>query len=175
MGAPGPGLVVKDANGTLVGLVMSTDCAGTCAAIVARRFTEGVAATFQINAGGANVSTGTVLYASTDCTGTPLLPSDAYNLSRLVASVAFVSDTVSATAYYQTYPGSSRQILSKLVFGYANNVGGGLGSCASLGGTFTPPDRCCLAANEVDTVAPAGTLDWTPILSLVLPFHVEGP
>ncbi len=165
-GPQGPGFVVKDANGTFVGLVMSTDCSGTCAAIVSRHFTEGVVATFRVNTGGVDISSGTVLFDSTDCSGTPLLDSASDVLPRLVASDLFVSDTLSLTAYYPTYPGSAHQIHSKLQFGYQ-------ASC--VGGVFTPPDRCCLAADEPHTAAAAGTLDWTSVFSLVPPFHVEGP
>ncbi len=165
-GPQGPGFVVEDANGTSVGLVMSTDCSGTCAAIVSRHFTEGVVATFRVNTGGVDISSGTVLFDSTDCSGTPLLDSASDVLPRLVASDLFVSDTLSLTAYYPTYPGSAHQIHSKLQFGYQ-------ASC--VGGVFTPPDRCCLAADEPHTAAAAGTLDWTSVFSLVPPFHVEGP
>ena len=54
-------------------------------------------------------------------------------------------------------------------------------ACASFNGgtgTFSPPDRCCqqLGVGGVSgTYAPAGTLDWSPILALVPPFHVEVP
>ena len=165
-GPPGSGLVVKDANGTLVGIVLSTDCSGTCAAIVARRFAEGVTASFSVNTGGADISSGIVLFDSSDCSGTPLLDSASNVLPRLVAPGLFVSDATSLIAYYPTYPGSAHQIHSELQFGFQ-------ASC--IGGVFTPPDRCCLAANEAHTAAPAGTLDWTPVISLVPPFHVEGP
>ena len=165
-GPQGPGLVVKDANGTLVGFVLSTDCSGTCAAIVARRFAEGVTASFSVNTGGADISSGIVLFDSSDCSGTPLLDSASNVLPRLVAPGLFVSDATSLIAYYPTYPGSAHQIHSELQFGFQ-------ASC--IGGVFTPPDRCCLAANEPHTAAPAGTLDWTPVISLVPPFHVEGP
>ncbi len=168
-GPPGPGLVVKDANATLVGVVMSTDCVGTCAAIVARQFAEGVVATFPINQGGADVATGAIFFENADCTGTPLLPSAANEVARLVPSIEFVSDTVSATAYYNVFPGTQHTINSQVTFTTPTG-------CASLGGTFSPPDRCCQQiAPGPGVYAPAGTLDWSPILALALPLHVEGP
>lgn len=164
--------MVKDANGNLVGSVLSTsvlECGGTCAAVVARHFAEGVVASFNVNAGGADVATGLVKFETTDCTGTPYLDSSDTTLPRLVPAVQFVSDTVSATAYYATFPGSPHSISS--IVRFTDQAG-----CATLGGTFTAPDRCCTAAGGGQSiVAPAGTLDWSPVLALTLPFHVEGP
>ena len=136
------------------------------AQLVQLREAEGVVATFRVNPGGADVGTGAIFFESSDCTGTALLPSADNEVARLVPSIEFVSDTLSATAYYKVFPGTPHTNNSQVTFT------GPLG-CASAGGTFSPPDRCCQPGNGPGAYAPAGILDWSPILAFALPLRVE--
>jgi hypothetical protein len=193
-GASAPSFVVKDAIGQTVGTMVSPMGANNFWDQVSLvRSLGGVEVGFSVggilNDGtlsrlNASYIPSSVVFASTACSGSPLLGTDGsfYNGNPppqgSPAISAVFGDTAGArVAYYAigsftyTGPGSGIQIGSQLLGRDPDPA-----HCALNGGQFIPPDTCCNDAppRTPPLVAPAAQFDLTA-LSLVPPFHIEGP
>jgi hypothetical protein len=97
-------------------------------------------------------------YQNADCTG-PVFIQDGLGNYELIRGSLIVGGTI----YYTTVSPTNVLLLSK-----------GLQSdqtdCLVQGGTFTPPDRCCLQDQSNLSVAPAMQED---ISIFTPPFHIE--
>jgi hypothetical protein len=182
-GPPGPGLVVKDANGTLVGVVTSVyppvatfpvPGGGTPAlaglVTVALR-TGGLILSLSVTTDGfaeaglnlLQAGTPMFLYESSDCTGERFL----YPLiAPMPAALVVTAWIQGSTAFYASGVLQFHQFHSGLAYTDAS-------ACQQSSWTFTPPHYCCVN-QTAQNGAPVTALDFTT-LGLVPPFHVEGP
>jgi hypothetical protein len=160
-GPRGPGLVVKDVNGALVGLVVS---AGPRPIIERTIGGENVLLIVDPN----GFLDATVIgdsvgkeFESADCSG------QMYGFVSFPALFHFGSVHL-GVGYYPTGPNLVRTIQSTLFFSSAQ-------TCATAHGVVIPPDGCCTPITpQPDSVAAVATFDLST-LGLVPPFHVEGP
>ncbi len=157
---PGLALVVTDANGRAIGPYVvdplgefNADAVGLASpdgAILAPFYNQGF-----------DTSPHALFFASTDCAGAPLLPTQPGVLIR-------AGNVVDGSLYYPRRDGTTVTLRSDESRRDAL-------SCSAPGNVFTPPDRCCctgpdcLTAFTTDAAAP-GTVD---LGALVPPFHVE--
>jgi hypothetical protein len=173
-GPQGLSLVVKDANGTLVGVASELNydvvregarAWGFYGVVPVVRRIGGQAVVFGTVEGGFFEDTPSLLdmfllYESTDCSGPALMTSDVQTL----LPHALVHG---GTAYY---PSGSPSLIAPQSYLSAGHVQ------TDCPGQFSPPDVCCLVAGVSGPLplSPATTVDLTS-LSLVPPFHSEGP
>lgn len=167
-GPPGPrgpeglastsGIVVKDSRGYLVGPIVSVT-----PTIVVRRVGDILLSLGVLSDGFTSASLAPqVYYQSSDCTGTPLLLTGAWNKLPLVRSAVVAGDT----AYY---PGGAPTLRSRQATAYP------VASAADcVGGIFLLPGLCC-QSQPADTVplSAAASLDLST-LGLLPPFSIEG-
>jgi hypothetical protein len=160
-GAPGPGLVVRDANGTVVGLVLERL---TIARQDGARFFA-----FEVERDGVHVSDTAIQlsYLGPGCTGQMWLDDGV----TVVPHIPRAKVVVGARAFYAAGDRTLNTVLSLKEVGpnYPESM------CTMTGGTFTPPDVCCRPAicgqSQCNMMgAPAFEVD---LSSLVPPFHVE--
>jgi len=162
-GPMGPALVVKDASGTLVGVVTSIPhldgALNVIQVTVARQVGDAVVmldadASGFLQCGTTNSYSyiRNLYYTTSDCSGAPFLAADA---APTLAAVACL-DPTTHLAYYPTGTGTSLAPVA-----YRAITVSGLGGCQPTSGAAS-------------YYAPASTLDLAA-LGLVPPFHVEGP
>jgi hypothetical protein len=180
-GTPGPGLVVKDANGSLVGVVLQLQRSGSDAFIT--RQLAGVPVELLVNHDGfkdepplPDGSSVFNLFSQTaDCSGPflmPLVSGTPEPGPQAMVALAFVRGM---SAYYPTGPFAPTSFQSIRQFGTTQaqcQPGGNLEVVY-----FKPPDECCYYVSipgGSPPLSPAATFDLTT-LGLVPPFHVEGP
>ena len=115
-------------------------------------------------------------YETSDCSGSAFLPTS-YTTSLPVPRfttyappVPFLVVMRGTHGVYQSGSAPGPVPGSRKVFFYDQ------ATCEQYGGVFTPPDECCQpqCSSSSDELAEAGTVDLAT-LSLVPPFHVEGP
>ena len=154
-GPPGPALLVVDANGQEVGVVITPNRA-------ARRV-GGTLITLPFGADGIEQLPALFDYETQDCSGSALLPVEFAD--RLIPG-GFVSNT---TLFYAGDPITSHTLLSERSILSATK-------CTAQGGTPLPDNGCCKSLSPA-RVTPAGPVVTVDIgtLALVPPFHIEGP
>jgi hypothetical protein len=153
-GSPGPALVVKDANGTLLGPL--DIAAGTVT------LSDGgtPVAAFALPSGFAQ---GTAFYyTSTDCSGTKLT---LQGFVWLRTAIGFDGTTL----YYTPASTPSTTLNSS---DYSPEIAG---NCTGSGKVFVPPDRCCCTSPGCFTplVTNAGAASTLDVSGFVPPFHTE--
>jgi hypothetical protein len=160
-GVPGSGLVVRDANGVLVGVVQDPYAGGT-ANVVRYVGVQGIEFTVdQFIARGTQYPEYTYLfYQSMNCSGPAFMSADGGGFYAPTGKYGLV-------IYYPSAPVSSTNFLSIELKG----PGSGYSTPASCSppGTFTPPDTCCLPASGSVFAGPAEQLD---LSGFVPPFDV---
>ena len=103
-------------------------------------------------------ATGFLAYEGPDCTGLKLIT------ARRSAPVV-PAHVLGGTAYFQAGPRSKRTLQSNLNFQDEE-------SCPTMGGAFTPPNRCCFSSAFTGSYAAVATFDLSPPEP---PFYVDGP
>jgi len=178
-GPAGPAAVVKDSNGTLVGVVTESSGRRVARDISGTPVSIGIAGTTWAD------EAPQFYYTSTDCSGTAMM----YSSTPLRAAYVHSGNLFYTTETTQVLPVGSNSVVLRPGQ-----------SCES--DSLLPPDRCCTLAltctarsdcpnvgnpgdfsctngycfsnQYTEGVAPAVTLDLTT-LDLVPPFHVEVP
>lgn len=150
-----PPVVVRDANGALVGVVTSADWGRV---EVTRRASAGQAIRLVVSPFGFVPESPSLSFAGTDCTGAAFFKVWPYEPSFSFIPSAAVHD---GTAYYPLGWPAQRPIQSRLSFT----------DQAACAGSWTPPDRCCEAAPFAMAVL-AATYD---VSRFVAPFRIEAP
>ncbi len=180
-GPMGPRFIVKDANGTMVGL--SEPPGALLMSVNGKLISLGLKASGLYSPGG-DIQTG-FYYASADCSGQPLYDTNSGPPPDLPPPFAF-NFTSRGTLYYEIGPVTACGIAEKNFSSdpnFASWCAQNQGTIQSDGGCCRPPVVPCCPGS----VAPAGcsgsgntfppwiglgTLDLT---TFVPPFHVEGP
>lgn len=177
-GLPGPSLVVRDVNGTDVGLVVHPAQPFDRRTVVARRVGT-VLVLLDLRGNGflpsLNQASGdiTLYFESVDCTGQALL--DDYEIF-IANPLAVQARVVGGTAYFVD-PAVPRSTWTVASYQYAP-VDEGI--CVSIfGGVFSPPHWCCTGQSSSHPPPPGFTLDLSPAVMLDLapfvpPFRIEG-
>ena len=172
-GPAGPGAVVKDANGTFVGLFLSPTGLASYAEVL--RNIGNTAVVFFINPQG--LPSLHLYYGSTGCNGTALMdPSLDSKLAIYESSpIPFFSSgqVLETTLYYTTAPGLRVQACSESFAPVQAS------NCNAPNHSFIPPDTCCFtpapscSVINIKLLAPFAT---TTLPAFAPPFHVEaGP
>jgi hypothetical protein len=163
-GLPSPNVIVRDANGAVVGLLAHVVDFDLSRPWVARRVGETTVFIVVERTGFAR-GLPLVLYETPDCSGTQFVPSDPASMIALARTIP--DGTV---ALYPASPATLRTMRSELTFGNSAE------SCVGSGDVFLPPDRCCrtLADPRPTPASVAGILQIAD-LGLVPPFRVELP
>lgn len=143
------GMVVRDANGAVVGRVLGSRVLVDIGGHLVDVFTE--PAGF--------VRTGAVFFESSDCTGTPYLP---------VGSKLFLASTVLGDTLYHQIPDRPLVGIQAMSFLFKGDAA----QCATNGGSFTPPGLCCMVDPSNIPRGEATTVD-LPSLGFVPPFRGE--
>jgi hypothetical protein len=171
-GDPGPSAVVRDVAGAMVGTIAEIPNPLAPQPMRVVRTVAGSAIALPVDTEGfVDDQAGTVAaigYDSSDCSGTPLIGfgRNLPNNPPALLPTAFVRGD---TAYYQAGPLAPHHPFSESATGYTST------SCASVPGTFTPPDTCCVSRDYgPDTLAEAVPVDLMA-LGLIPPFHVDTP
>jgi hypothetical protein len=159
----GGGLVVRDVNGTLVGIVSGLAFPGVD---VIRRENNTVFV-FNVTENGFTDGGPGFLYTSTDCSGTAYLDGTQTLIHR--------AQVKNAIGYYAGDPIGVRTIQSSAEFADPS-------ACMADGLSPKPGGLCCCddrlrcvgPSGQQLSVGPSSTIDLGP-LGLVPPFHVEGP
>jgi hypothetical protein len=155
-GPAGAGAVVKDANDVIVGVYLGPGVYGGLtihpvgndfvALDVRRNHLFGIGTDYFLH------------YQNANCTG-PVFIRDDFGNDVLIRGSLIVGGTI----YYTTVSPTNVLLLSKGLQSDQHD-------CLVQGGTFTPPDRCCLQDQSNLSVAPAMQED---ISIVTLPFHIE--
>lgn len=157
MGPTGEATVVRDSNGSTVGLLTSP---GLGAPTIVRKIGAEIFS-FVVDENGFKRNF-FAKFESGDCTGQALLDWDANALvrpTRVLDSAAYYPATAPAIYTVRSY----------------RAAGSSPGFCSASLGTFLPPDLCCISAALGDALlAPAATIDLST-LGLTPPFSVEAP
>lgn len=166
-GTSGGGLMLRDANGSLVGLIYDRDSEQ----FAIRRVGDHLVL-FAVSASGFRIadvddprnSFSSGSYIAADCSGSPL-----YSVPRVVDAV-FAVIGKDGTAYY---PSPSTLVVPALVH---RLFGLDAAQCATLGGVPRPGDLCCGAGVRPDAddalVTALATLNVSSF-GLVAPFHLD--
>lgn len=155
-----PGLMMRDANGVLIGTILDANDATDPERFRLLLKVEGTLVTAYAETSGF-VSTGgnAFAYESADCSGQPF-----YATERTSVPVV-PGDVRGGTLTFQKEPVTTHSFGSALNFLTS-------AECSSSEGSFTPPNRCCFTTPWTGTGSSFGTLD----LSLFTPpFHAEAP
>ena len=172
-GPAGPGAVVKDTNGTFVGLFLGFFVGENFFREAASEVLRSVGnTTFIFRASSQGFAPSLLYYQSTDCSGPVLL--DVSGLTTSNGTSIPVSDFTSAaqilgtTFYYTTTPGVPIELHSFSIAPFDP-----LSSCNG-GKVLIPPSTCCWTSGATNpftlSVAPATTAE---LPTFVPPFHVE--
>jgi len=180
-GPAGPALVVKDANGTFVGVVADASNATR----VWRRIGD-VLVIFGVSQDGnsllpAIVGEGSQYYESSDCSGqafgvargaTPLVgPTFSSPMEGGPGSRLYYSTALNGTAHTIRSQNESPAVHAQSPADCWSGPG-----CTAF---VVPPDQCCCTVDPPQTVTAYVPLQSTDVagtaLGLVPPFHVEGP
>ena len=168
-GPQGPGLVVKDANGTLVGLV--TENGGTD---IVRRI-NGQLFHMPVTDTGFVPATGNWFYFSGDCTGVPqnveAIPSNPLEATTLHVLSEPTPD--GANAFYASGSATNYGTVNSSL-AQVNDPS----QCAQANQTVVAPHWCCTHLPsgwaQPGNYTSVALIDLS-VLGLVPPFHVEGP
>jgi hypothetical protein len=168
-GPRGPGLVVKDTGGIVVGAVLdawSSPNIQIQSLSVARDMGSGQVDVLRLTRDGiVDDGNPSFIYESPDCTGQAYL-----DISASPQPILGIAVTHGGTTYYQAASGSLVSRGSARVFGI-----GDAATCATAyGGTWTAPDQCCYACLPPSECGPAVRAPGaTTTLGFVPPFRVE--
>ena len=184
-----PRLVVKDANGAVVGILEPGHTA-------IHHYPDrggGIYLTNSIDSfpedGGGNLvatriantpvyltfdhdgfqEVGGIHFTSTDCSGTPLLTADGGSGLTSARTLVLTAPVVGSTAYYATSSAVTLQLVRSSLLVSDSSV-----CLGSFGGSFAAPNQCCAPESENRYTVDAATFD-LGTLGLAPPFHVEGP
>lgn len=175
-GPEGPGVVVRDANAALVGVLVKVPDPGEAlvSEVTVVRSIDSATYSFPVGADGIKQSDlPTAFSVSPDCSGTlgtVFLSPFTLPTPPLVQPLVLVHAMV---GYYRVAP--TVEFPDGMTFGQLRFTDAA--TCQDSGGTFTPPDRCCTSEGPFGTAsvfAPYATVDLAA-LGLVPPFHVETP
>lgn len=160
-GPAGPAATLRDANGVLVGVVTRTEGLSSTTVQIVRGLPDGRAAKLRYD-GGVNVQStvdATLYFSQPGCGGPAYYgppPSDPISNAAVQNGILYFSVGGGVTVSFQSWKDAWHS----------------LGSCAAVGGVFSPPDSCCLPAAGSGGFYATDTVNLT---ALVPPFHVEGP
>ncbi len=168
----GPGITIQDVNGTVVGSVLDPGGfaydhfeVGSASLTIARNVGNNTVA-FHVTRSGVNSDA--LFFASSDCTGTPLLLSAAY---PTVEAGAFIvpgmahSEADKLTLFFPAASPAPITFNSRLYFIPATE-------CVIPPGQFTPPDRCCYPESNTAAFAATASVELPPV---VAPFRAGAP
>jgi len=171
-GPPGPGAVVKDVNGALVGVILDIAAPNLWGFVAVTRLVAGTWVRLDVSESGFPDETNVTpsrLYESADCSGTAWMPEA--EIGRVGGRLILPAFNHGMVARYVTAPATTGTFRSIENFETQE-------SCGSAPNVFTPPDRCCspIGPSSYSNVSavPTATVDLFA-LGLVPPFHVEGP
>jgi hypothetical protein len=171
LGLKGPGAVVKDSNGTLVGVVLDQGnqffSDGLIMANILMKVAEDVIE-IRVFSTGFQQDTIAAFYENADCSGQTFLG------VHVVPPLAARALLVGSTLHYGGAPASQVTLFSSGIIEEANtNIGdAGCKGRYGLQRFFVPPNICCetISGGQVINVSPMRTFD---VSIFVPPFHVE--
>jgi hypothetical protein len=172
-GEGGGGLVVRDGNGVVIGLVVEVgddralySWGRHWRVVVVRRIDDRIRALRLGEGGFSETEYLDFGFESANCTGQPFVTHPEVEiLSTGILPFVNVHD---ATGYYLTGPVTTRMVRSRNIFTSEEQCGFYMGPC-----TFTPPDNCCCSREgQFFFTSEVATVD---LSSFVLPFSVDEP
>jgi hypothetical protein len=159
-GPVGPGLVIKDANGAVLGAYVPVQpCSPTPGDEYAVHSSAGGIVAIPLRSG-SYVDGVSVWYTGSNCTGQALMAMGGCAGGGMVRG----GEVHNGLVYYGTGPETTQMIRSEL--------DAPAGSCSCPMCTPVPPDGCCTNVSLTSSAAAEATEDLT---GFVPPFHVEGP
>jgi hypothetical protein len=172
LGPPGPGAVIRDAEGQLVGLVVAPDY-GSLTLVLRRVGAANVPVRFWVGGpddGRLFAVRGVAdqfFYESADCSGAALVIPTHFGQYSFDTFV-----TLAGADAGIGYPGQSS------FFSVRSEAMGAMSQqmCATYNGGlfFIPPDRCCIANTGSGMMSPVEIFD-AASLGLSVPYVLEGP